>query len=61
MRTGRRRKTPQPSRRVLYASALHKLAHAQVPDRDEARELRRNRLPDGAYPLVPLVRPEAPT
>jgi len=58
VRTGRRRKTVKRSRRVLYASALQKLTHAQAPDRDEARELRRNRLPDGSYPLVPLVRPE---
>ena len=52
------RKRPQLSRRHVYAAALQKLAHAQMPNRDEARELRRNRLPDGSYPLVPLVRPE---
>ena len=56
--TTRRRKVPQPSRRVLYAAALQKLGHDQVPSREEARELRRNRLPDGSYPLVPLVRPD---
>jgi hypothetical protein len=59
MRTGRRRKTLQPSRRVLYAMALQKLGHDQVLSPDEARELRRNRMPDGSYPLVPLVRPAA--
>lgn len=53
----RRRMDPRP-RRVIYAAALQKLSHAQVPNREEARELRRNRLPDGSYPLVALVRPE---
>lgn len=43
----------------MYARALQKLWHHQVPNPAEARELRRNRLPDGSHPLVPLVRPAA--
>ena len=56
-----RRKRAAESRRTLHARALQKLWRHQVPNPAEARELRRNRMPDGSYPLVPLVRPEPTT
>jgi hypothetical protein len=53
------RRKPERSRRHVYAIAIQKLWHHEKPTAAEARELRRNQLPDGTYPLVPLVRPEA--
>lgn len=47
------------SRAERYARAIQKVWYAEKPTPEEARELRRNRMPDGSYPLVPLVRPEA--